>query len=132
MLIYYPEKRISAQKALRHPWLNMPPNPVFKLTEAEIKKKTQTQGRAPDVGYSSKEEPETDNLESDKEDNSSKASDFSFQEHDNYGYDDILNNSFGKTGYIPYGGGINVDDLDQDPNWQFVDADKVVNSEEVE
>jgi len=124
MLRYYPEKRISAQNALRHYWLRMPPNPNYKLSEAEIRKKAQTQSRNQDIGYSSHEEPETENIESDKEDNDSKASDFEYGEHDNYGFDDVLNNSFGKTGYVPYGGGINVEDLDQDPNWQFVDADE--------
>lgn len=95
------------------------------MTEAEIKKKMQTQGRHQNMDYSSQGEVETAQFESDKEDNNSQVSDFSDEPHDNYGYDDILNTSFGKTGYVPYGGGINVDDLDQDPNWQFVDADQV-------
>jgi len=125
MLNYYPHKRISAQNALRHSWLNRESNPNFKLTEAEIKKKMQTQGRHQNMDYSSQGEVETAQFESDKEDNNSQVSDFSDEPHDNYGYDDILNTSFGKTGYVPYGGGINVDDLDQDPNWQFVDADQV-------
>jgi len=126
MLNFYPHRRIQAKDALRLPWLSMKSGPNFKLTEAEIKKKMQSQGRNHDIGYSSLEEPETGNFQSDKEDNGSEASDFSDEPHDNYGYDDCLNNSFGKTGYIPYGGGINVEDLDQDPNWQFVDADKVL------
>jgi len=126
MLNFYPHRRIQARDALRLPWLSMKSGPNFKLTEAEIKKKMQSQGRNHDIGYSSLEEPETGNFQSDKEDNGSEASDFSDEPHYNYGYDDCLNNSFGKTGYIPYGGGINVEDLDQDPNWQFVDADKVL------
>lgn len=125
MLTYYPHKRMTAQQALRHYWLKMPARADFKLTEIEIKKKELLQGRTMDAGYASLGDPETENIESDKEDNNSQTSDFPSEEHDNYGYDDVMNNSFGKTGYIPYGGGINVADLDQDPNWQFVDADEV-------
>ena len=130
MLNYHPAKRIQARDALKLPWLQMKSGLNYKLTEAEIKKKMQNQGRNHDIGYSSIEEQETANFESDKEDNASEASDFSNEPHDNYGFDNVLNNSFGKTGYIPYGGGINVEDLDQDPNWQFLDADTVLNEQE--
>ena len=36
MLEYYPEKRATARKMLRHPWLNMPPDFDY-LIEDEIK-----------------------------------------------------------------------------------------------
>ena len=36
MLEYYPEKRASARELLRHPWLTMPPNYDYLMSEAEI------------------------------------------------------------------------------------------------
>ena len=38
MLEYYPEKRISARKLLRHPWLNIPTNDDGKLNDFEVLK----------------------------------------------------------------------------------------------
>ncbi len=38
MLEYYPEKRASAKKMLSHPWLNMPANFNYKMSEIEIEK----------------------------------------------------------------------------------------------
>ena len=39
MLEYYPDKRASARELLRHPWLNMPPDFDYKISEIEIEKK---------------------------------------------------------------------------------------------
>ena len=36
MLEYYPERRASARELLRHPWLTMPPNYDYLMSEAEI------------------------------------------------------------------------------------------------
>jgi len=38
MLEYYPEKRISAQELLKHPWLNMPANFDYLMSEREYEK----------------------------------------------------------------------------------------------
>ena len=38
MLEYYPQKRASARELLRHPWLNMPADFDFKISEIEIEK----------------------------------------------------------------------------------------------
>ena len=38
MLEYYPEKRISAQELLKHPWLNMPSNLDYLMSEREYEK----------------------------------------------------------------------------------------------
>ena len=40
MLEYYPEKRASARQMLNHPWLKMPANFDFKMSELEIEKRT--------------------------------------------------------------------------------------------
>lgn len=110
----------------------MPYQPKTRLSEAEIKQKMANQNRYQDLCFSSLEELDTEEFEGDSEDNKtvSEFSEFEFEEHDNYGYDDILNRSFGKGGYVPYGGGIDFDQLDQDPNWQFIDADKIINIDE--
>ena len=39
MLEYYPNKRITARELLRHPWLNMPADFDYKLSDIEIEKK---------------------------------------------------------------------------------------------
>ena len=39
MLEYYPDKRASARDLLRHPWLNMPADFDYKISEIEIEKK---------------------------------------------------------------------------------------------
>ena len=36
MLEFYPERRASARELLRHPWLTMPPNYDYLMSEAEI------------------------------------------------------------------------------------------------
>ena len=36
MLEFYPERRASARELLRHPWLSMPPNYDYHMSEAEI------------------------------------------------------------------------------------------------
>ena len=38
MLEYYPQKRASARELLRHPWLTMPADFDFKISEIEIEK----------------------------------------------------------------------------------------------
>ena len=43
MLEYYPNKRITARELLRHPWLNMPADFDYKLSDIEIEKKKMIQ-----------------------------------------------------------------------------------------
>lgn len=38
MLGYYPEKRITAQELLKHPWLNMPANFDYLMSDREYEK----------------------------------------------------------------------------------------------
>ena len=39
MLEYYPYKRATARELLRHPWLSMPANFDYKISDIEIEKK---------------------------------------------------------------------------------------------
>ncbi len=45
MLEYYPEKRASAKKMLSHPWLSMPDNFNFKMSDIEIEKMNMIENR---------------------------------------------------------------------------------------
>ena len=129
MLKYYPEKRISAHDALLHPWLQMPATANYKMTEEEIRKRAQLKERYQDLANTSLDDADSEVCEGDREDNSSFVdSNLSFSEHDNY----FLHTSFQKGGYVPYGGGINMEDMDQDPNWQFIDAEKTIYEEDKE
>jgi len=128
MLEYYPYKRGTAQQCLRHYWLKMPPTSQYKYTEEEIKQRSKYKKNANEHSNYSIEEPESELGDADSEDNpdiSDDDSELSFDQHDNYGYGNLLNKSFGKTGYVPYGGGLKASELDQDPNWQFLDVDKL-------
>jgi len=129
MLNFYPWKRATAQTCLRHYWLRMPPNGQYKYTEEEIKLRTKNKKNPIEhLNFSSVEDVESELHDGDSEDNpedTENDSELSYDEHDNYGLGNLLNKSFGKTGYIPYGGGLKVDELDQDPNWQFLDVAKI-------
>jgi len=129
MLQYYPWKRATAQECLKQYWLRMPANPQFKYTEEEIKQRAKNKKNPIEhMNFSSVEELESELNDADSEDNpedSDNSSQLSYEEHDNYGYSGVLNKSFGKSGYVPYGGGLRVHELDQDPNWQFLDVAKL-------
>lgn len=129
MLKYYPSKRASAQECLRHYWFKIPTGP-YKLTEAEIHKKASQKNKTNTLNYSNLEEHDSEHFYASSEDNktSGNSTDDSDRDddHDNYGYVHVLNRSYQKEGqYMPYGGGIDFELLDQDPNWQFVDADVI-------
>jgi serine/threonine-protein kinase SRPK3 len=129
MLNYYPNKRIQAREALKSKWLTMPNNPKYKLTPQEIRLKQENRNKQQDLYFSNLEDLDNEDFEASSEDNKSvdKNSDFGDEDHDNYGYDKLLNTSFQKGGYVPYGGGIDFEELDQDPNWQFIDSEKIIN-----
>ena len=129
ILDYYPYKRATAQQCLRHKWLKILPRLDFKYSEEQIQQRfIMKKNPLENIDFKS-EDPETEIFDCDQEDNEEEYTELddelSFDEHDNYGYSTILNKSFGKTGFIPYGGGIRVEELDQDPNWQFIDSDKL-------
>ena len=124
MLNYYPYKRATAQQCLGHKWLKMLPRLDFKYSEGQMRQRCMIKKNPFDNSDSKYDDPETEKFNCDEEDNEEDSEldeQLSFDEHDNYGYNSILNKSFGKTGYIPYGGGIRLEELDQDPNWQFIE-----------
>ena len=127
MLNYYPCKRSIAQQCLRSKWLKMLPRLDFKYSEEQIKQRQILRNNPFENSDFKSEDPETEVFDCDSEDNDEEDSELddqlSFDEHDNYGHSYLLNRSFEKTGYVPYGGGIRLEELDQDPNWQFIDAD---------
>jgi len=127
MLVYYPWKRATAQECLRNPWIWAPVQDPYKLTPQEIQiKLAQKNSKAlENADFSAVEEIETEVNDASSEFTEQDLDEPSLsfdEEHDNYGYANILNRSYEKTGYIPWGGGIQADELDQDPNWQFIDV----------
>jgi hypothetical protein len=127
MLRYYPEKRATAQTCLRSRWLKLPPNLDFKMAEPELlqyfqrKKLKQTD----EVFLTNHEAFESDFLNADGEDN--EYEDDSNDERDNPNKNLFIPNryaidrSFYAGGYIGYGDGIKLDELDHTANWQFED-----------
>ena len=121
MLRYYPDSRATAQEMLKHPWLNMPPNFDYLMSDREYqammmkskeKKKKKTE----------KNEESTDVIDSDAEinmgddeDNDEYDSDESLDSlgRDNEFHIQNFNNSF-----AAYGQHINLDALDR-ANPQF-------------
>ena len=132
MLDYYPLKRASAQQSLRHPWLKMPPNYDFKMNEEESEKLMQKRQQEQEEGIELEHEryPETeendadDDLElSDIENEDDDENDTWYtDEHSSYGYKHVLNKSYDNGVYTGYAGGIVVDELDAEANWQFKNA----------
>lgn len=125
MLAYYPWKRATAQQCLRNEWLWTPISEPYKLTPEEIQlqlTKKNSKG-AENAEFSAVEEIESEQNDGDSEFTSEDLDESSLsfdEEHDNYGYTHVLN--LEKEGYIPWGGGIRANELDQDPNWQFYDV----------
>jgi serine/threonine protein kinase len=68
MLEYYPEKRISAQELLKHPWLNMPANFDYLMSDREYEKMMMIKKNAKkEKNYNNEETIKQDLIESDIE-----------------------------------------------------------------
>jgi hypothetical protein len=126
MLEYSPEKRASARTMLEHPWLSMPPNFNYLMSEWELQKmnliiNTKEQNKQDEVDRTFNDdedvyEDENELYEGDSEDNSDyEESEESFSGDDNP--DKIIipnyNNSF-----ADYGQFVNLSALDR-ANPQF-------------
>ena len=61
MLEYYPQKRASARELLRHPWLTMPADFDFKISDIEIEKMKMIKNNK--KGENEEEEDKKDNLD---------------------------------------------------------------------
>mmetsp|Transcript_40631 Transcript_40631/g.36070 ORF Transcript_40631/g.36070 Transcript_40631/m.36070 type:complete len:368 (+) Transcript_40631:1130-2233(+) len=128
MLEYYPLKRISAQKALAHPWFRMPNNYDYKMTEDEYAKfmASKQEKQEDDAEDNHEVYCETeDNDGDDEEENDEELAELEGDEgwydapHDNYGYKHLLNKSFDNGVYVGYADGIMTGELDQEANPQF-------------
>ena len=84
MLEYYPEKRASARDLLRHPWLNMPADFDYKISDIEIEKKKMIETS---ISKEENEEKKKDIFEKDVYDSDSEL----------YGADDEDNNKSDKN-----------------------------------
>jgi len=143
MLEFYPERRASARELLRHPWLTMPPNYDYLMSEAEIFKMNMKENL---LGINKENEPKDPKMElnkdrdvysSDSELNEADCEDNNLKPKvptDNEDDDDIqlgdgnpdkinipnYNNSF-----CMYGQFVDLTSLDQ-PNPQF---DKIIDND---
>ena len=84
MLEYYPEIRASARDLLRHPWLNMPADFDYKISDIEIEKKKMIESN---ISKEENEEKKKDIFEKDVYDSDSEL----------YGADDEDNNKSDKN-----------------------------------
>ena len=126
MLVFYPERRSKARDCLSADWLKIPPEEtIFKYTPQEfekymIKKNLLAQDNI-DLACNDGEDSEYN--EADSEDNKNVEENSSDDEF--YGKVNepinfkLLERSFINAGYIGYGDGIALEELDQNSNWQF-------------
>ena len=84
MLEYYPDKRASARDLLRHPWLSMPADFDYKISDIEIEKKKMIESN---ISKEENEEKKKDIFEKDVYDSDSEL----------YGADDEDNNKSDKN-----------------------------------
>ncbi|EAS00244.2 kinase domain protein (macronuclear) [Tetrahymena thermophila SB210] len=131
MLKTNPLDRASAHECLQTKWIHTKPNYLFKYTDQEFiryqdKKKLLQQE---DLNLQSHEAEDSDNFDGDLSENdiSIDSDDKSeFQDDKFFGKytpqidQNLIDRSFTNLGYIGFGDGIKLDELDQDPNWQFM------------
>eukprot|EP01017_Pseudomicrothorax_dubius_P036158 TRINITY_DN5153_c0_g1_i4.p1 TRINITY_DN5153_c0_g1~~TRINITY_DN5153_c0_g1_i4.p1 ORF type:complete len:729 (+),score=180.41 TRINITY_DN5153_c0_g1_i4:145-2331(+) len=126
MLELYPERRITARNALKSAWLRMPANLDPKMSDRELamyklQKRMITDEQVftdhREIGWESEEE------DADCEDNVSRAAE---EERDDRSRDlltdrtrAVLDRSFYHGGYVGFGEGIYIGELDAGSNFQF-------------
>lgn len=125
MLEYYPERRATAQQMLAHPWLNMPANLDYKMSEREYeamimkkknkkKKKLNEEGATADVIESDNDINMADDEDNEdiNSDDPEENSDSSFEEPD------LINIQNFNNSFAAYGQHVNLAALDK-ANPQF-------------
>ena len=143
MLEFYPERRASARELLRHPWLTMPPNYDYLMSEAEIFKMTMKENLLGINKENENKDPkaeinkdrdvyssDSELNEADCEDNNLKAKNPSENEDDDDiqlgdGNPDKINIPNYNNSFCMYGQFVDLTSLDQ-PNPQF---DKIMDKE---
>ncbi|EGR29242.1 serine protein kinase, putative [Ichthyophthirius multifiliis] len=126
MLKAEPLKRASARQVLLHcDWLKANTNYLFKYTESEFQRymaKKQLLSYD-EVQLSSNEAEDSEIYDADSSKNTSvlqEDDDDQFYGQSEYKFDyKLIDRSFTNLGYIGYGDGIVLEDLDQNANWQF-------------
>ena len=137
MLEYYPERRASARELLRHPWLTMPPNYDYRMSDTEIFKMNMREnllGNYYDIDERKKDKENDDRdvyssdselNEADCEDNDKKAKIQDDEDDDTQLGDnnpDKINIPNYNNSFCMYGQFVDLTSLDQ-PNPQF---DKII------
>lgn len=116
MLKCYPETRVSAQHVLKHRWLSI-------VTKDNQLKMSAEDFEKLHIEHDDKEEVwqyESDQEDADNEGVTSDGSgDSEFFGHKRMGELKFIDRSFTDLGYIGYGDGIFLEQLDTVPNWQF-------------
>lgn len=132
MLEFQPTKRITAQESLKSLWLkqNFDDSDDIKMNEEEFHKflqKSRLAQKSPELlketedDSSNKEDVDSDRDDADLEDNQFLSDDEISDENEAFFDRRFLDRSFAnqKFGYIGYGDGILLDELDVKGNWQF-------------
>ena len=140
MLEYYPERRASARELLRHPWLTMPPNYDYRMSDTEIFKMNMREnllGNYYDIDERKKDKENDDRdvyssdselNEADCEDNDKKAKIQDDEDDDTQLGDnnpDKINIPNYNNSFCMYGQFVDLTSLDQ-PNPQF---DKIIDQD---
>ena len=140
MLEYYPERRASARELLRHPWLTMPPNYDYRMSDTEIFKMNMREnllGNYYDIDERKKDKENDDRdvyssdselNEADCEDNNKKAKIQDDEDDDTQLGDnnpDKINIPNYNNSFCMYGQFVDLTSLDQ-PNPQF---DKIIDKD---
>ena len=140
MLEYYPERRASARELLRHPWLTMPPNYDYRMSDTEIfkmnmrenllgnyydidERKKDKENDDRDVYSSDSELNEADCVDNDKKAKIQDDEDDDTQLGDNN--PDKINIPNYNNSFCMYGQFVDLTSLDQ-PNPQF---DKIIDKD---
>jgi len=130
MLEYYPDKRASARELLKHPWLNMPADFDYKISEIEIEKRKmiennkfveENEDKKKDINEKDVYESDSELYGADDEDNglSDKKGEKEFEEDDSGddNPDKILIPNFNNS-FAEYGQFVDLTSLDR-ANPQF-------------
>ena len=140
MLEYYPERRASARELLRHPWLTMPPNYDYRMSDTEIFKMNMREnllGNYYDIDERKKDKENDDRdvyssdselNEADCEDNDKKTKIQDDEDDDTQLGDnnpDKINIPNYNNSFCMYGQFVDLTSLDQ-PNPQF---DKIIDKD---
>jgi len=122
MLIYEPEKRATAQEMLNHPWLNMPADFDYKMSEREYEKMTiikKPKGDKKIVNERDVDDSDTEKNVADDEDNNDLV--FDTEEYDESLYEptETINIQNFNNSFAIYGQHLKLSALDK-ANPQFI------------